>query len=82
MDAPRRNLVCYATLELGSDEPWTLENYLKVGGYQAWGKVLAGELTRGEVIDQLKASGLRGRGGAGFPTGLKQSWKPSGAPGR
>jgi NADH-quinone oxidoreductase subunit F len=82
MDAPKRNLVCYATLELGGDEPWTLENYLRVGGYQAWAKVLAGELDRGAVIDRIKASGLRGRGGAGFPTGLKQSFMPSAAPGQ
>ncbi|HEU4620112.1 MAG TPA: NADH-quinone oxidoreductase subunit NuoF [Gammaproteobacteria bacterium] len=82
MDAPKRNLVCFATLELGSSEPWTLENYLKVGGYEAWARVLAGELSRGAIVDQLKASGLRGRGGAGFPTGLKQSFMPSGAPGQ
>ncbi len=82
MDASKRNLVCFATLELDTAEPWTLENYLKVGGYEAWSKVLAGELDRGAIVDMLKASGLRGRGGAGFPTGLKQSFMPAGAPGQ
>ena len=57
-------------------EPWTLENYLAGGGYRAWGKVLEGGWTREAIIDEVKASGLRGRGGAGFPTGLKWSFMP------
>ena len=57
-------------------EPWTLENYLAGGGYQAWRKVLEGGWTREAIIDEVKASGLRGRGGAGFPTGLKWSFMP------
>ncbi|MBN1238848.1 MAG: NADH-quinone oxidoreductase subunit F, partial [Gammaproteobacteria bacterium] len=64
------------------DERWSLENYLKVGGYQAWQKVLNGELDRKALIEEIKASGLRGRGGAGFPTGLKQSFMPADAPGQ
>ena len=58
------------------DQPWTLENYLKVGGYQALRKVLAEKMTPDAIIAELKASGLRGRGGAGFPTGLKWSFMP------
>ena len=69
------NQVCFATLELGG-ECWTLENYLKVGGYQAWQRVLNGELDRAQIIDEVKNSGLRGRGGAGFPTGVKLSFMP------
>jgi NADH-quinone oxidoreductase subunit F len=69
-----QNLVCFRTL--GMDEPWTLESYLEVGGYAAWKKILAGEMTPAEVIEAVKASGLRGRGGAGFPTGLKWSFMP------
>jgi NADH-quinone oxidoreductase subunit F len=69
-----QNLVCFQTL--GMDEPWTLESYLAVGGYEVWKKILAGKMTPDEVIEVVKASGLRGRGGAGFPTGLKWSFMP------
>ena len=69
-----QNLVCFDTL--GSDEPYTLATYEKRDGYKAWRKILAGELTPEEVVDEVKASGLRGRGGAGFPTGLKWSFMP------
>ncbi len=58
------------------DQPWTLENYLKVGGYQALRKVLAEKMSPEAIIAEVKASGLRGRGGAGFPTGLKWSFMP------
>lgn len=76
--ALEQNLVCFSTF--GSEESWTLETYEKHDGYQTWRKVLAGELTPGEIIDEVKASGLRGRGGAGFPTGLKWSFMPRKAP--
>ncbi len=72
--------VCFATLKY--DEPWTLENYLKEGGYQAWKKILTEKTTPEEIIDTVKASALRGRGGAGFPTGLKWSFMPRKAPGQ
>src|SRR5512142_2643513 len=58
------------------DQPWTLENYLKVGGYQALRKVLSEKMSQDAIINEVKASGLRGRGGAGFPTGLKWSFMP------
>jgi NADH-quinone oxidoreductase subunit F len=69
-----QNLVCFNTF--GSDESWTLATYEKHDGYKAWRKVLAGEMTPEQIIDEVKASGLRGRGGAGFPTGLKWSFMP------
>lgn len=50
--------------------PWEIEGYLKVGGYEAWKRCVK-ELKADQVIDELKKSGLRGRGGAGFPTGIK-----------
>lgn len=68
------NNVCYQTLEF--EQPWTLENYKRVGGYSAWEKILREKISPDEVIEQVKASGLRGRGGAGFPTGLKWSFMP------
>jgi len=73
------NEVCYATLQF-DDEQWSYENYLKVGGYQAWNKILDENMSPEDVIEIVKASGLRGRGGAGFPTGLKWSFMPRNAP--
>jgi NADH-quinone oxidoreductase subunit F len=70
------NEVCYATLEL--DIPWSYENYLELGGYQAWRRILTERPPPEDIINELKTSGLRGRGGAGFPTGLKWSFMPQG----
>ncbi len=74
------NEVCFATLQY--DQPWSMESYLKSGGYQALKKILNEKMPPEEVIDIVKASGLRGRGGAGFPTGLKWSFMPRNAPGQ
>ena len=54
----------------GVIDPENIDEYIAFDGYKALAKVLT-EMTPEEVIDVLKASGLRGRGGAGFPTGLK-----------
>jgi NADH-quinone oxidoreductase subunit F len=74
------NEVCFATLQY--DQPWSMESYLKVGGYEALKKVLVDGMSAEDVIEEVKASGLRGRGGAGFPTGLKWSFMPRNAPGQ
>ncbi len=72
--AYEQNLVCFNTF--AADEPWTMATYEKHDGYQAWRKILAGKLKPDRIIEEVKASGLRGRGGAGFPTGLKWSFMP------
>ncbi len=76
----KMNLVCFEALK--HPESWKLENYRKVGGYEAWEKILAEKTPRETIIDIVKASGLRGRGGAGFPTGVKWSFMPRNAPGQ
>lgn len=54
----------------GVIDPENIEEYIATDGYKALGKVLT-EMTPAEVIEEIKASGLRGRGGAGFSTGMK-----------
>ena len=74
---------CYVCLpEPGTDTPWTLKSYERAGGYEAWRRVLQEHTAPEAVIEQIKASGLRGRGGAGFPSGLKLSFMPREAPGQ
>lgn len=54
----------------GEVDPTSIDDYIAMGGYQALGKVLT-EMKPEEVIETIKRSGLRGRGGGGFPTGVK-----------
>ncbi|MEZ4599428.1 MAG: hypothetical protein R2940_06530 [Syntrophotaleaceae bacterium] len=55
-----------ATRNSGFIDPESIESYIAVGGYQALGKCVT-EMTPEQVIEEMKKSGLRGRGGAGFP---------------
>ncbi len=73
------NQVCFRTLQF--DQPWTLENYRNVGGYAVLEQILRDKTRQEDIIEQLKNSALRGRGGAGFPTGLKWSFMPRKMPG-
>jgi NADP-reducing hydrogenase subunit HndC len=57
----------------GLIDPNSIEDYIANDGYAALGKVLS-EMTPAQVMDEIKKSGLKGRGGAGFPTGLKWSF--------
>lgn len=74
------NEVCFKNLD--KDNCYSLEVYEASGGYSTWRKILKGEYTPEQIIDELKTSGLRGRGGAGFPTGLKWSFMPYHAQGQ
>ena len=71
------NQVCFDAL---GPESWTLPVYEAHGGYEAWRRILAEQTSPEAIIEDIKTSGLRGRGGAGFPTGLKWSFMPRSAP--
>ncbi len=58
-----------------AERSWSLETYRSRGGYQALASAM--DMAPGDVVETVKGSGLRGRGGAGFPTGLKWSFLPA-----
>ena len=70
------NQVIYANIN--ESNSWTLDEYLKQGGYSVWKQILSDQSNKTSewVIEEVKKSRLRGRGGAGFPTGLKWSFMP------
>ncbi len=71
------NAVCFSNID--QPESWKIQTYMSSGGYLTWKKILQGQPgneTRIKIIETIKQSGLRGRGGAGFPTGLKWSFMP------
>lgn len=74
------NEVCLRNNDL--ERPWLLETYQARGGYAALTRILREKMPPDQVIEEVKASGLRGRGGAGFPTGLKWSFISRNAPGQ
>jgi NADH-quinone oxidoreductase subunit F len=75
-----QNQICFRTLHLS--EPWTLKTYESAGGYQIWRKILKEQTPPEQILADLKLSSLRGRGGAGFPTGMKWSFIKRDTPGQ
>ncbi len=73
------NQVCFRTRHL--DQPWSLQSYRSVGGYKVLEDILQNKTRPEQIIEEIKNSALRGRGGAGFPTGLKWSFMPRRMPG-
>jgi NADH-quinone oxidoreductase subunit F len=74
------NEVCLRNFD--QDRPWLLEQYQNAGGYEVLKRILREKTPPEEIIEEVKTSGLRGRGGAGFPTGLKWSFISRNAPGQ
>src|ERR1700726_1001031 len=76
--AYEQNLVLFEALQ--HERPWTLQGYRQGGGYQAWEKILREQTPREKIIEEIKTSGLRGRGGAAFPMGVKWGFMPRSSP--
>ncbi len=68
------NEVCFRNIHY--ERPWTFDVYLEQGGYESLKRILAEKTPPEKIIEELKTSALRGRGGAGFSTGLKWSFMP------
>ncbi len=66
--------LCTETFALSN--PASIETYIKCGGYEAWKNIVSNQISKSEIINKIKNSGLRGKGGAGFLTGLKWSFIP------
>ncbi|KZE32881.1 NADH-quinone oxidoreductase subunit NuoF [Crenobacter luteus] len=75
------NGILFEGVDTSDPNCWKIEAYQARGGYQALKKILAEGISQDDVIAELKTSSLRGRGGAGFPTGLKWSFMPRSFPG-
>lgn len=73
--------VIFEGVDTADANVWTLAAYQARGGYQALKQILDNKTAQDDVIAEVKTSGLRGRGGAGFPTGLKWSFMPRSFPG-
>jgi NADH-quinone oxidoreductase subunit F len=77
-----QNTVCFRNLHLDPAVRHSLESYRSVGGYVQWERILREKPDPDQLINEIKTSALRGRGGAGFPTGLKWSFMPRSKPGQ
>ena len=73
--------VIFDQVDATQSDCWTIDAYVQRGGYQALRRILTQPMTQNEIIEEVKISALRGRGGAGFPTGLKWSFMPRSFPG-
>jgi NADH-quinone oxidoreductase subunit F len=78
-NARMANEVCFRTLDL--DRPWLLDCYKSRGGYEVLTRILKEKADPKGIIEEIKRAGLRGRGGAGFPTGIKWGFINRSAPG-
>lgn len=76
----QQNQVCFRTLHL--PQSWTLATYESAGGYKVWRKILKEKTPPEKLLEELKLSALRGRGGAGFPTATKWSFIKKDTPGQ
>jgi len=74
------NEICFRTLHL--PQPWTMSTYCSAGGYEQWKKILRDKIPPAKILEAVKLSALRGRGGAGFSAGLKWSFIKPDAPGQ
>lgn len=74
------NAICFRTMHL--DRPWTLDTYVSAGGYAQLKKILSEKTPPDTVVEAVKVSALRGRGGAGFSTGMKWSFIKRDLPGQ
>lgn len=74
------NQVCFRSRHL--PESWSLKTYESIGGWSVWRKIIQEQTPPEDIIAELKLSSLRGRGGAGFPTGLKWSFIARATPGQ
>ena len=66
--------LCTETFD--KESPSSLSTYIKLGGYNAWKNIISQQVPKSKVVEKVKDSGLRGKGGAGFLTGLKWSFIP------
>ncbi len=74
------NKICLRTME--HEQPAALSTYESLGGYRVLKRLLQNKVPASEIVEELKKSNLRGRGGAGFPTGLKWSFISPDTPGQ
>ena len=76
-DLSKQTLVTLRTLGTSKEaNPGSLKNYEALGGYAQFKRIVTEKVKATDIITEVKVSGLRGRGGAGFPTGLKWSFMP------
>jgi NADH-quinone oxidoreductase subunit F len=76
----KRNLICFRTLD--KKTPWSFETYKSLGGYKVIERIVRDKVSPQHIINEIKTSCLRGRGGAGFPTGIKWSFISKAIPGQ